>query len=80
MEQLDINLSTRIEGWLQGNYDDETKKEISTMLNLKQFSDLSDAFYRDLDFGTGGLRGIVGVGTNRINKYTVGIAMYSIIT
>ncbi|MBB1644555.1 phospho-sugar mutase [Sphingobacterium sp. UME9] len=74
MEQLENELNQRVQTWLQGNYDEETKKEISDMLESGRFKDLTDAFYRDLDFGTGGLRGIVGVGTNRMNKYTVGIA------
>lgn len=59
--------------WLNGPFDEETKKEIREM--EKQSPDaLEDAFYKDLEFGTGGLRGLMGPGTNRINKYTVGIA------
>ncbi len=62
-----------IDAWLNGNYDEDVKKEIKRM--QKQDPDaLSDAFYRTLEFGTGGLRGILGVGTNRMNKYTVGFA------
>lgn len=59
--------------WLGGNFDDETKKEI-TRLQAENPSELNDAFYRSLEFGTGGLRGIMGVGTNRMNRYTVGMA------
>lgn len=64
----------RINSWLNGAYDEETKKEIKALLDSKNEKELTDAFYRDLEFGTGGLRGIMGVGTNRMNKYTVGRA------
>lgn len=74
MKQLEKELDKRVQSWLLGNYDDETKQEISEMLESCRFTELTDAFYRDLDFGTGGLRGVVGVGTNRMNRYTVGIA------
>lgn len=62
-----------ISNWLNGNYDNETKEAIK---NLQQtnLADLEDSFYRNLEFGTGGLRGVMGVGTNRMNKYTVGMA------
>lgn len=62
-----------INAWLNGNYDEDVKKEIKRMQKNDPAS-LSDAFYRTLEFGTGGLRGILGVGTNRMNKYTVGFA------
>ena len=62
-----------IDAWLTGNYDQETKKEIQRM-QKEDPAALSDAFYRTLEFGTGGLRGILGIGTNRMNKYTVGFA------
>ena len=64
----------RINSWLNGAYNEETKKEIKALLDSKNEKELTDAFYRDLEFGTGGLRGIMGVGTNRMNKYTVGRA------
>lgn len=64
----------RINSWLNGAYDEETKKEIRYLIDSKNEKELTDAFYRDLEFGTGGLRGIMGVGTNRMNKYTVGKA------
>ena len=64
----------RINSWLNGAYDEETKKEIRDLIDSKNEKELTDAFYRDLEFGTGGLRGIMGVGTNRMNKYTVGKA------
>ncbi|MCB9017846.1 MAG: phospho-sugar mutase [Paludibacteraceae bacterium] len=60
--------------WLNGNYDAETKDEVRRMLQNSDKMDLIEAFYRDLEFGTGGLRGIMGVGTNRMNIYTVGSA------
>ena len=60
--------------WLTGNYDDKSKEEIRLLLSNDDNTALIDAFYRDLEFGTGGLRGIMGVGTNRMNIYTVGAA------
>ena len=62
-----------IDSWLNGNFDADTKKEIKRM-QAEDPAALSDAFYRTLEFGTGGMRGILGVGTNRMNKYTVGFA------
>lgn len=67
-------IEERINSWLNGAYDEETKKEIKSLIDEKNEKELTDAFYRDLEFGTGGLRGIMGVGTNRMNKYTVGKA------
>lgn len=60
--------------WLSGSYDEETRKEVKNLLEQEDSSPLIDAFYRDLEFGTGGLRGIMGVGSNRMNIYTVGAA------
>jgi len=68
----DANIRARAEAWLKGNYDDTTKEEVRKLLAGNP-SDLADAFYRNLEFGTGGLRGIMGVGTNRINRYTIGM-------
>ena len=62
-----------IDSWLNGNFDKDTKNEILRM-QAEDPAALSDAFYRTLEFGTGGMRGILGVGTNRMNKYTVGFA------
>lgn len=59
--------------WLQGNYDEDTKATIRQMMEDDP-KELTESFYRDLEFGTGGLRGIMGVGSNRMNKYTVGAA------
>ena len=63
----------KISNWLSGNYDQSVKDEI-TRLQKDNPADLEDAFYKNLEFGTGGLRGIMGIGTNRMNKYTVGMA------
>ena len=60
--------------WLTGNYDEVTKQEVGKLLASSDKTDLIEAFYKDLEFGTGGLRGIMGVGTNRMNIYTVGAA------
>ena len=62
-----------VNSWLTGNFDEETKQQIRD-LQANDPVGLEDAFYRNLEFGTGGLRGIMGVGTNRMNKYTVGMA------
>ena len=59
--------------WLQGNFDEETKAQVKLLMDTDPVA-LEDAFYRNLEFGTGGLRGTMGVGTNRMNKYTVGMA------
>ncbi|MBQ5985329.1 MAG: phospho-sugar mutase [Bacteroidales bacterium] len=60
-------------GWIEGNFDPETKCQVIALRNNDPAA-FEDAFYRNLEFGTGGLRGIMGVGTNRMNKYTVGMA------
>lgn len=70
---MDKNTENKINEWLTGNYDEATKKEIEK-LQKEDPKELEDAFYKDLEFGTGGLRGIMGVGSNRMNKYTVGMA------
>ena len=62
-----------VQSWLDGNFDEATKAQILE-LQENDLTALEDAFYRNLEFGTGGLRGIMGVGTNRMNKYTVGMA------
>ena len=61
------------QSWIDGPYDEETKKEVIALRDSDP-TGLEDAFYRNLEFGTGGLRGVMGVGTNRMNKYTVGMA------
>ncbi|MBK9254465.1 MAG: phospho-sugar mutase [Saprospiraceae bacterium] len=74
MEQLSQSIKDQINKWLTEDYDEQTKSDIRKLLADKNDKELSDAFYRDLEFGTGGLRGIMGVGTNRVNKYTIGAA------
>src|SRR5690554_3629002 len=64
----------RANEWLSDTYDEETSNEVQRMLDAEDPSDLIDSFYQNLEFGTGGLRGIMGAGTNRINKYTIGAA------
>ena len=66
-------IQEKVNLWLKGNYDKATKEEVAQLLQNNE-KELTDAFYKDLEFGTGGLRGIMGVGTNRMNKYTVGFA------
>ncbi len=60
--------------WLSETYDEKTRKEVRRMLDADDSTELVDSFYKNLEFGTGGLRGVMGVGTNRMNKYTVGAA------
>ena len=67
------SIEQKVEKWLSGNYDQATKDAIIAM-QTQGGDELADCFYRNLEFGTGGLRGIMGVGTNRINKYTIGMA------
>ena len=67
------NTELKIVSWLNGNYDQAVKDEILE-LQKDNPTELEDAFYKNLEFGTGGLRGIMGIGTNRMNKYTVGMA------
>jgi phosphoglucomutase len=74
MQELETSILNKINLWLEGSYDNETKKEINSLLDSGSFTELTDSFYRDLEFGTGGLRGTMGPGTNRINKYTIGAA------
>jgi phosphoglucomutase len=70
---MDATIQNKINTWLNGNFDQQTRDEI-LRLQRENPDQLADAFYKDLEFGTGGLRGIMGVGTNRMNKYTVGMA------
>ena len=66
-------IEENVKSWLEGNYDAATQQAIREMQSNNK-EELEDSFYRSLEFGTGGLRGIMGVGTNRINKYTIGMA------
>src|SRR3982751_5803700 len=69
---MDAVILAKVNNWLTGNYDQETKNEI-IRLEKENPAELTEAFYQNLEFGTGGLRGLMGVGTNRMNKYTVGM-------
>ncbi len=68
------NTKTKIDAWLNGSYDENSKNTIKKLIEDGNEKELEDAFYKDLDFGTAGLRGVLGVGTNRMNIYTVGNA------
>lgn len=70
---MDAQIEQKVATWLNGAYDDDVKASIRD-LQKSNPDELADAFYRNLEFGTGGLRGIMGIGTNRMNKYTVGMA------
>jgi phosphoglucomutase len=74
MNELEPSVLEKVNRWLNGNYDDVTKGQIRQLVHEKAHTELTDSFYRDLEFGTGGLRGIMGPGSNRINKYTIGSA------
>ena len=70
---MELDIQVKVDQWLNGNYDIATKDAIRELQSSNP-SELVDAFYKGLEFGTGGLRGIMGVGTNRINQYTIGMA------
>src|SRR6187399_3078357 len=70
---METVIQERSTNWLTGNFDPATKEAIKKM-QAENPKELAESFYRNLEFGTGGLRGIMGVGTNRINKYTIGMA------
>ena len=74
ISNLDPAIQPKVKAWLNGNYDEAVKAEIQSLLDKSEVNELTDAFYKDLEFGTGGLRGIMGAGTNRVNKYTLGMA------
>ncbi len=73
MNKVDAAVLDRAQKWLGASFDEDTRNQVKTLMDNDP-EGLTDAFYRDLEFGTGGLRGIMGVGTNRMNKYTVGMA------
>ncbi|MDR2620988.1 MAG: phospho-sugar mutase [Dysgonamonadaceae bacterium] len=73
-EKLLQQVRAKANGWLSPEYDEETRKQVKALLEKEDTTDLVEAFYKDLEFGTGGLRGIMGAGSNRMNKYTVGAA------
>jgi phosphoglucomutase len=74
MTTIDPTISAKVDSWLNSNIDEKSKKEIKALLDSPDKTELIDSFYRDLEFGTGGLRGIMGVGSNRMNVYTVAMA------
>lgn len=73
-QELLLQVTKKAEQWLGSSYDEETRAAVKAMLDNEDKTDLIESFYKDLEFGTGGLRGIMGAGTNRMNKYTVGAA------
>lgn len=73
MSAIDAKILEKAQAWIDGNVDDTTKDQIKKLIQNDP-TELTDSFYRDLEFGTGGLRGLMGVGTNRINVYTIGMA------
>ena len=71
--ELEQMVLAKAQAWLDGNYDEATKAQVKALID-NDMKELTESFYKDLEFGTGGLRGIMGVGTNRMNVYTVGSA------
>ncbi|WP_320112386.1 phospho-sugar mutase [Draconibacterium orientale] len=69
-----MEVRAKAQEWLSDTYDEETRAQVQALLDAEDPTELIDSFYRSLEFGTGGLRGIMGVGTNRMNIYTVGAA------
>ncbi|MFI3332565.1 MAG: phospho-sugar mutase [Rikenellaceae bacterium] len=78
-EDLNKLVLSKAQAWLDGAYDEETKKQVKELID-NNMGELVESFYRDLEFGTGGLRGIMGVGSNRMNIYTVGAATQGLAT
>ncbi|MBO5779715.1 MAG: phospho-sugar mutase [Muribaculaceae bacterium] len=73
-DELIAQVTAKAQSWLTNGYDEETKAEVRRMLEAEDKTELIECFYKDLEFGTGGLRGIMGAGSNRMNIYTVGSA------
>lgn len=73
-KELIERVTSKANAWLSDEYDQETRQEVKQMLESEDKTLLIEAFYKDLEFGTGGMRGIMGAGSNRMNKYTVGSA------
>jgi len=71
-EELLMQVTAKAKAWLSDQYNQETRKAVQALLDKEDKTELIEAFYKDLEFGTGGLRGIMGVGTNRVNIYTIG--------
>ena len=74
MIAVDSHVQQKAQEWLDSPIDDSAKEEIRALMTSENPDGLVDAFYKNLEFGTGGLRGIMGIGSNRINKYTIGMA------
>jgi len=74
MSTIDPQIQKKALLWLEAPYDAKTNAAVKAMIDGNQIEELTDSFYKDLEFGTGGLRGIMGIGTNKINKYTLGKA------
>ena len=70
---LELTVLSKAQKWLDGDYDAATKEQVKLLMD-NDMKELTESFYKDLEFGTGGLRGIMGVGSNRMNIYTVGTA------
>ena len=70
---LEQSVLAKAQSWLDGDYDADTKAQVKSLME-SDMKELTESFYKDLEFGTGGLRGIMGVGSNRMNIYTVGTA------
>lgn len=71
---FDLTTQKNIDQWLSGPYDETTKSTLQDLIDHKEITTLTDSFYKSLEFGTGGMRGEMGVGSNRMNRYTVGAA------
>jgi len=74
ISQIEPAVMAKINSWLNGDYDIEAKQLIQKLIDEGNDTELTDSFYKDLEFGTGGLRGLIGIGSNRMNRYTVGTA------
>jgi phosphoglucomutase len=72
--KLEPTVMDKVNSWLNGDYDIDTKQGIQQLIDQGNDTELTDSFYKDLEFGTGGLRGLIGIGSNRMNRYTVGTA------
>jgi phosphoglucomutase len=72
--KLESTVEKNINKWLKGKYDDDTKAQINKLIAEENATLLTDSFYKNLEFGTGGMRGEIGVGSNRMNQYTIGAA------
>lgn len=73
-EELVQQVTEKAKLWLSDKYDEQTRKEVQALLDNEDKTELIDSFYKDLEFGTGGMRGIMGAGSNKVNKYTFGAA------